>query len=84
MSKMQSPAYQRAFWRHSDGYKISCQEAEADTIEIENKNGCYRSSLSFAWPQDQVKAWELTCMLDTAYHRGQAAAKAEVRAVLGL
>lgn len=77
-------AYRRMFWREADGVRTSCTEADATSVEIETRNGQYRTSFSFAWPAEQLRAWELTNMLNVAFRFGKADARAGMRAALGL
>lgn len=76
--------FRRMFWRIEDGSKTSCQEQDVTHVEIETRYSCYRHSFTFTWPAEEVKVWELTTMLNTAFECGKGAAQADMRASLGL
>lgn len=78
------PQFRRMFWRIADGMKTSCQEQDATHVEIETRYSHYRHSFTFALPAEEVKVWELTTMLDTAFNCGKGVARADMRAALGV
>lgn len=76
--------FRRMFWRITDSSKTSCQEKDATHVEIETRHSCYRNSFTFEWPAEEVKVWELTTMLNTAFDCGKSVARADVRDALGI
>jgi hypothetical protein len=78
------PSFRKMFWKTSGEGRTSCTQSEATEVELETRNGCYRTSFIFRWPEEQLKAEDLMRMLETAFACGKDRALANVRAAIGL